>query len=847
MRSWFRKILAPHPVPPHDVVPVYHWAENEIPSYPPFMKGLPVVTPEQLLERPQQRDLIKQIRDVAVTSDEEFERFYMAAIRRFTAFAHLLPASQAHHHRGAGGLLNHSLQVGLWTLRLADKVLLSCAETPRQRRDMEPRWHLAAFLAALCHDAGKPETDLVVTNRDRSSQWTPLSQSLYDWAKENKVDAYFIDWREGRGKQHTEFSALLAANIIGQDALMWIREANRDFIAWITGSLSCNPSATNLIYDLMVKADQMSVEHDLRTIGTAMAGYDIGVPVERYLTDIMRRLIQENVWFVNEPSARLWKIDGNCYLVWPKAGEELAKAVRDDGVPGIPRSPDGILDMLTDRGLAFVREVDEGDVGDRYWQIAPACLTEKIPSLRLSAIRLKDDALVSSMPLPSVDGAVYAGKENLNPEKTASATIMAPPAPVMAVPEAIPDTMISQPGESGTLPAGTTQHSGAGRIEPSMSPVVSESSLPPVASATKSAPTSKSAPAMAVPPRDAGAAVEMEGAIGEALKAVAEDLASGDKAWGDVALLDDTRRLLLKWPDAFSGYGLTSGFILGELSSRSWLWVDPMAPLVKTRDVAFTNGQAKSIRLERPISEAFLQTSGEPGALPQAPPVAPKQDAHRPVEPQLPDEGNAGWEVLPVTLPCEADCSIADPMPMYELAPALQSCTNNPKHPREEAMAVDGEGEQEAARKKRNRKKHKPVSEVCGENDPHQAPPRASKIEPPASDRQRVASRAPSDKAVPAPANDAHAVPADSERTVAAELDTKTEIADLDALVGLVVTAFGTQTAAGEWIEVKKPDLLRAVSAAGLSISRRRLKNFVDSAPERVVDGGFMLRFRHSE
>ncbi|KAA3419555.1 TraI domain-containing protein, partial [Streptococcus pneumoniae] len=31
-------------------------------------------------------------------------------------FAHLLPASQSHHHRGAGGLLRHSLEVGLWAL-----------------------------------------------------------------------------------------------------------------------------------------------------------------------------------------------------------------------------------------------------------------------------------------------------------------------------------------------------------------------------------------------------------------------------------------------------------------------------------------------------------------------------------------------------------------------------------------------------------------------------------------------------------------------------------------------------------------------------------------------------------
>jgi conjugal transfer pilus assembly protein TraI len=33
---------------------------------------------------------------------------------RLAAFVHLLPASQAHHHRGAGGMLRHSLEVALF-------------------------------------------------------------------------------------------------------------------------------------------------------------------------------------------------------------------------------------------------------------------------------------------------------------------------------------------------------------------------------------------------------------------------------------------------------------------------------------------------------------------------------------------------------------------------------------------------------------------------------------------------------------------------------------------------------------------------------------------------------------
>ena len=126
--------------------------------------------------------------------------------------------------------------------------------------------------------------------------------------------------------------------------------------------------------------------------------FKIGVPVERYLTDIMRRLVREGVWRINEPSARVWNIDGMTYLVWPMAGEEIARRTNDEDIPGLPKTPDGILDMMVERGIACMREGD----GDPYFYIAPDVLTEKIPTLKLKSIRLRDQALISTMPIAEV-------------------------------------------------------------------------------------------------------------------------------------------------------------------------------------------------------------------------------------------------------------------------------------------------------------------------------------------------------------------------------------------------------------------------------------------------------------
>lgn len=578
------------------------------------MKGLPSVAPDKLLET--QGEILEGIVNTAIATPQIFERLYLPTIERFAAFAHLLPASQSHHHRGAGGLLRHSIEVGLWALQSADKVLLDAARTPSQRREMEPRWQLAVFLAALCHDAGKPVTDLTVTDRDRTAIWKPIKEDLYTWASRCGIDAYFLDWREGRSRQHTALANLIADRMIGTEALEWIGEGDTELIVWLMESLNCNPGPTNPIYDLVLKADQTSVERDLKTLGVAMAGYDLGVPVERHLTDVMRRFIKEGAWLVNQPGARLWNIAGNLYLVWPAAGEEIARQVREDGIPGIPRTPDGILDMLVERQIAFVR--DNAAPGERLWKIAPACLAEKIPDIRLPAIRLRDEAMVSSIPIPPIEGRIVDDDESRRQ--------------TVAVQEA---------AESGDRQQGVRSAPAveAGIEQAQQQPQTTMEAPEEPSTGTKNKPTV----ALADPrPRSAikwkVAAILLDGPVGEALKTFAQDLRAGDKEWGVDAMLDAGGQVMLRWPEALSGYGLTAKVILDELVGRDWLWIDPMAPLKKVLDAEIGGRQVKVIRLEHEISDVLIREVGEiahsdarQGETP-SPPVPPRDSGQERIE-----------------------------------------------------------------------------------------------------------------------------------------------------------------------------------------------------------------------
>lgn len=567
----------PLPKPPIETPPtVQSLPEDEIPRYPPFVKGLPASHPDRLIET--QQELIGQIRESGLASKEVYEEFYLGPLRRFASYAHLLPASETHHHRGAGGLFRHAIEVALWSLQSGDRVLLPGDQTPRRRRELEPRWHSAVFLAALCHDLGKPITDLIVTNQDGAKVWDPFCEDLYTWAIGNQVDRYFLRWRKNRGTSHTSVSLLLVERIVGRSGLGWISQGDPNLVTWMMEAISGHPSQENMIHNLIVRSDQVSVTRDIEGMGATFAGYEIGIPVERILLDIMHRLVRDGVWIVNEPGSRLWHMDGHLYLVWPAGGEEIAAIVNQEKMPGLPRTPNSILDMLVERKLAEFK-VGQPE-SNRYWLIAPAILAEKIPNIQLRAIRLTNSgALLDSLPA-SVAGRLV-GDDGSSTKPSSNASVVEPTKLAEPTVEVVPAAIVS--------------------------------------SATP-------APPPADQPPD-----QLDGPVGEALKALVEDIEHGRRDGSKLTHVDSAGILCLKWPDAFKGYGLENKTILDELGRRNWLVVDPMSPFRKVGELSVGIGAPWKVLRLQPVVAAMMdisrakstsKTASKPVRKPESKPVA---------------------------------------------------------------------------------------------------------------------------------------------------------------------------------------------------------------------------------
>jgi len=309
--------------------------DADIPRYPPFVKGLPVAAPVRIVAT--QRELITRLQDGLAFTDARFAVLVRPIIERYAAFVHLLPASEAHHHRGAGGLLRHGLEVAFHAAQASQGRIFALDRSPAERRELEPRWRLAAGLAGLCHDVGKPVSDLSVSDREGRTTWRPLLESLTDWAAANDVEHYFLRWRERRHARHETFGLLMLERILTPEVTAWLVDADPEIMQGLLSAVAGIDDGA-VLGNLVVEADRASVERDLRENHIDPATTSLGVPVDRYLLDAMRRLARGGRWQINVPGARLWMLAEGLHLVWPAGAEDVVES--EEGVDVITEPAD---------------------------------------------------------------------------------------------------------------------------------------------------------------------------------------------------------------------------------------------------------------------------------------------------------------------------------------------------------------------------------------------------------------------------------------------------------------------------------------------------------------------------
>ncbi|WP_342450219.1 MobH family relaxase [Thiorhodococcus minor] len=568
-------------------------AESDIPRYPPFLQGLPVASTAQILAT--QSELIASLQEALAMTDSDYQTLVLPLIERYAAFAHLLPASETHHHRGAGGLFRHGLEVAFQCARASRGRLFAVDRLPQERRLLEPRWQLAAAVVGLLHDVGKPVADLLVLDRKGTTRWQPVDETILDRATQHGIDHYFLRWNSQRLHQgHEVFTTSVFPQLITRELRRWLMDP--DPLVWYSlGSVLAGRDDQALLAQLMREADRISVAQDLRENRLDPEALALGVPIERYLIDTMRALLRDGTWAVNSPGARVWVFPFGLHLVWPESAQDLVQRLAEARVPGIPRDPDTLADLLLERQLAIPCPLEGSERPARTWRLAPQVLTRDQPQW-LSFLRLTEPELLFSGVVPHATALIEACVASAPATRSVPTELVAEEAEARAVgsPVEAEDTE-AMPKAPQPLKATSSADTEA---------------VPAAAPGGSSRPAAKSARAW----------LDQHPPAGPGLTALMRRVEEGSQpAEGQPRWIDG--QCFLPYPHAFLGSEEDPDpeRILDDLWARDWIARDPRRPLVRLRALDGVSG----VLLTSAISERLLALGNPASSV--------SVDAYRPV------------------------------------------------------------------------------------------------------------------------------------------------------------------------------------------------------------------------
>ncbi len=282
---------------------------------------------------------------------------------------------------GAGGLFRMGLEVAFYALQGTDAHIVSGRATISVRKELEPRWRQATFLAGLCGELHRTLGHVTVTD-EHGDDWPAYLMPLTAWLRERKARRFFVRWI-ANAPDSRALSLFALPHIVPAETMQHLAAGNRtvvpQMLACITGMpLLHEPSILN---ELVGRSAALVIDRDLVASAHRYGRPILGAHIERYLLDAMRRLVASHpAWSPNTERSRVWFGADGLFVVWPNAAAEIRKVLEDDELQGIPRSPETILEILTAAGV-----LQPPPGGQGAWTILPPGAASGIEAVRLGA------------------------------------------------------------------------------------------------------------------------------------------------------------------------------------------------------------------------------------------------------------------------------------------------------------------------------------------------------------------------------------------------------------------------------------------------------------------------------
>jgi conjugal transfer pilus assembly protein TraI len=367
-------------------------------ALPLLSESLPLIALDLLISRHAAR--LDRLIDAIGTRNPALDQAIRMTVKQVAQWMHLLPASESNHHAYPGGLIEHSLDVALGAALSARSRLGDLALPGWERRRREDAFTLAAALAGLCHDLGKPASDLIVSHPKAPTSWNPYRESLIAWGERHALEEYHLTWLRGRGDRHRGFALLLLRQSIDPLLLDEIRTVGPALEASLINTLSKPDPEEDGLSRCVLKADTESATRSLKDPRRQILGMGAFGP-EAILIHAIRHLVRSGQWEANLPGSPLWIMEQQVHLIWPGAIHDIQHVLTTDRLAFLPFEPDLLAAFMNDRGLIALPD-PEGPPDVLCFRIHPEGLRAPIRVLRLKSPRLIFDGEVPA----SIQGVV---------------------------------------------------------------------------------------------------------------------------------------------------------------------------------------------------------------------------------------------------------------------------------------------------------------------------------------------------------------------------------------------------------------------------------------------------------